>query len=69
MNKIENHKRIKPPKNNILLLAVCLLIFGILGFLLTYKIITINWSLLKLWPAILMFFGIESILRYFFPKN
>lgn len=54
-------------QNSWLWVGAGVMLFGALAMMVNYNVVTLNLNLLKFWPAILIFIGIELILRYFFP--
>lgn len=49
--------------------SICFIVFGICAFLWHMDLIHLFINLLKYWPLILIYFGIDLILKYFFGDD
>jgi len=56
-------------QNSWLWVGTVVMVFGAVAMMVNYNVVTLNLNLLKFWPGILIFIGIELILRYFFPNS
>ncbi|MFT5170913.1 MAG: hypothetical protein ACI9BD_000685 [Candidatus Marinamargulisbacteria bacterium] len=59
----------KIAEKRMLMVALMFLLAGVFFLLMSYGLISIRWDFLKFWPGLLIFFGIEAILRFFLTSE
>lgn len=56
-------------KQTLLIWGSLLILIGLIVLLINFNLIEISFAILKYWPLIFIWLGIELILRYFFQKK
>ena len=56
-------------KSRLLLYGLLLIILGLIILLTNFKIISFSFDLLKFWPLLFIWLGLELILKFFFDNK